>query len=192
MSKGGIYTSGVILEVEDLFQRQARELDPKKREALLHQIQEILPDSRDPRANLRARVYLGRRSTGRGAWDQHDPELRLLGALRGSQAQASVTIAARETRSRQRRCRARARGLRRVLAEDADHQAAGAAQHAGGDDTRRESRSGSRVSLHPRVRDGANPSNIRRNRCTAETGPAWIISVLVIWMPRNAPPTALR
>jgi peptide/nickel transport system substrate-binding protein len=44
VSKGGIYTSGVIPEVEDLFQRQARELDPKKREALLHQIQEILHD----------------------------------------------------------------------------------------------------------------------------------------------------
>src|SRR6516165_7599449 len=44
VSKGGIYTSGVSPEVEDLLQRQARELDPKKREALLHQIQEILHD----------------------------------------------------------------------------------------------------------------------------------------------------
>jgi peptide/nickel transport system substrate-binding protein len=44
VSKGGIYTSGVIPEVEDLFQRQARELDPKKREAQLHQIQGILHD----------------------------------------------------------------------------------------------------------------------------------------------------
>ena len=44
VSKGGIYTAGVIPEVEDLFQRQARELDPKKREALLHQIQAILHD----------------------------------------------------------------------------------------------------------------------------------------------------
>ena len=31
-------------EVEDLFERQARELDRKKREALLHQIQKILHD----------------------------------------------------------------------------------------------------------------------------------------------------
>jgi len=44
VSKGGVYTSGVIPEVENLFQRQARELDPKNREALLHQIQEILHD----------------------------------------------------------------------------------------------------------------------------------------------------
>ena len=44
VSKGGIYTAGVIPEVEDLFQRQAGELDPKKREAQLHQIQGILHD----------------------------------------------------------------------------------------------------------------------------------------------------
>ncbi len=42
VSKGGIYSYGVLPEVEDLFQRQARELDPKRREALLHQIQNIL------------------------------------------------------------------------------------------------------------------------------------------------------
>jgi peptide/nickel transport system substrate-binding protein len=44
VSRNGVYTSGVIPEVEDLFQRQARETDPKKREALLHQIQGILHD----------------------------------------------------------------------------------------------------------------------------------------------------
>ena len=42
VSKNGVYTSAVIPEVEDLFQRQARETDTKKREALLHQIQGIL------------------------------------------------------------------------------------------------------------------------------------------------------
>jgi peptide/nickel transport system substrate-binding protein len=44
VSKNGIYTAGVLPEVEDLFQRQARETDAKKREALLHQIQGILHD----------------------------------------------------------------------------------------------------------------------------------------------------
>jgi peptide/nickel transport system substrate-binding protein len=44
VSKGGAYTAGVIPEVEDLFQRQVRELDVKKREAMLHQIQQILYD----------------------------------------------------------------------------------------------------------------------------------------------------
>jgi len=44
VSKTGVYTAGVMPDVEDLFQRQARELDVKKREALLHQIQTILHD----------------------------------------------------------------------------------------------------------------------------------------------------
>jgi peptide/nickel transport system substrate-binding protein len=44
VSKGGVYTSGIMPDVEDLFQRQARETDVKKREALLHQIQQILRD----------------------------------------------------------------------------------------------------------------------------------------------------
>jgi peptide/nickel transport system substrate-binding protein len=44
VSRNGVYTSGVIPEVEDLFQRQARETDVKKREALVHQIQGILRD----------------------------------------------------------------------------------------------------------------------------------------------------
>jgi peptide/nickel transport system substrate-binding protein len=44
ISRNGVYTSGVIPEVEDLFQRQARETDVKKREQLIHQIQGILHD----------------------------------------------------------------------------------------------------------------------------------------------------
>jgi peptide/nickel transport system substrate-binding protein len=43
-TKGGMYAYGVLPEVEDLFQRQARELDRKKREEMLHQIQRILHD----------------------------------------------------------------------------------------------------------------------------------------------------
>ena len=42
VSKNGSYTSGVMPDVEDLFQRQARETDPKKREALIHQVQQLL------------------------------------------------------------------------------------------------------------------------------------------------------
>ena len=42
VSRNGVYTSGVMPDVEDLFQRQARETDVKKREALVHQIQQIL------------------------------------------------------------------------------------------------------------------------------------------------------
>ena len=44
VTKGGMYAYGVIPEVDDLFQRQARETDKKKREAMLVQIQRILFD----------------------------------------------------------------------------------------------------------------------------------------------------
>ena len=42
--KTGIYASGVVPEIEDLYARQARELDRKKRESMLHQIQQIMYD----------------------------------------------------------------------------------------------------------------------------------------------------
>ncbi len=42
VSKSGVYTAGTMPDVEDLFQRQARETDVKKREALIHQVQGIL------------------------------------------------------------------------------------------------------------------------------------------------------
>ncbi len=43
-TKEGRYAYGVLPEVEDLFQRQAKEIDRKKREEMLHQIQRILYD----------------------------------------------------------------------------------------------------------------------------------------------------
>ncbi len=42
--KGAPYAAGVVPEVQDLFERQARERDRKKREEMLHQIQRILND----------------------------------------------------------------------------------------------------------------------------------------------------
>ena len=43
-TKSGIYSSGSVPEIEDLYQRQAREMDRKKREAMLAQIQQIMHD----------------------------------------------------------------------------------------------------------------------------------------------------
>jgi len=40
-AKDGTYTWGSHPDMEDLYQQQARELDPKRREALLHQIQKL-------------------------------------------------------------------------------------------------------------------------------------------------------
>jgi peptide/nickel transport system substrate-binding protein len=44
VTKGGMYAYGSRPDIDDLFQRQAKELDQKKREALLHQIQKIVAD----------------------------------------------------------------------------------------------------------------------------------------------------
>jgi peptide/nickel transport system substrate-binding protein len=44
VTKGGAFSYGSLPEVDDLFRRQAGELDRKKREALLHQIQHILQE----------------------------------------------------------------------------------------------------------------------------------------------------
>jgi peptide/nickel transport system substrate-binding protein len=43
-TKGGTYAYGTLPEIDDLFQRQAKELDRKQREAQLHQIQKIVAD----------------------------------------------------------------------------------------------------------------------------------------------------
>src|SRR3989442_4566002 len=42
VTKNGVYAYGSLPEIDDLYIRQARELDPKKREDMLHQIQKIL------------------------------------------------------------------------------------------------------------------------------------------------------
>jgi peptide/nickel transport system substrate-binding protein len=42
--KGGIYVVGSVPEIDDMFQQQAHELDRKKRESILHQIQRIAHD----------------------------------------------------------------------------------------------------------------------------------------------------
>ncbi|MET0487186.1 MAG: ABC transporter substrate-binding protein [Candidatus Rokuibacteriota bacterium] len=43
-TKSGVYAYGSLPEIDDLYARQARELDPKKREAMVHQIQQIIRD----------------------------------------------------------------------------------------------------------------------------------------------------
>jgi len=44
VTKNGAFAFGSLPEVDDLFRRQAGELDRKKREALLHQLQRILQE----------------------------------------------------------------------------------------------------------------------------------------------------
>ncbi|HEV8583842.1 MAG TPA: ABC transporter substrate-binding protein [Methylomirabilota bacterium] len=44
-TKGGFYAYGSLPEIDDLFARQAKELDRKKREGYLHQIQKLVADN---------------------------------------------------------------------------------------------------------------------------------------------------
>jgi len=44
VTKNGAFAFGSLPEIDDLFRRQAKELDRKKREALLFQIQRILQE----------------------------------------------------------------------------------------------------------------------------------------------------
>ncbi|HTY78588.1 MAG TPA: ABC transporter substrate-binding protein [Candidatus Bathyarchaeia archaeon] len=41
-TRNGVYAYGSLPEIDDLYARQARELDPKKREAMVHDIQRII------------------------------------------------------------------------------------------------------------------------------------------------------
>src|SRR5258708_21341817 len=43
-TKNGVYAYGSLPEIDDLYSRQAPELDPKEREAMVHQIQQIIRD----------------------------------------------------------------------------------------------------------------------------------------------------
>src|SRR6266513_3657432 len=44
VTRNGIYAYGSLPEIDDLFQRQAKELDRKQREVLLHQIQKLVAE----------------------------------------------------------------------------------------------------------------------------------------------------
>jgi peptide/nickel transport system substrate-binding protein len=44
VTREGFYSYNLIPEAEDLYVRQSRELDRKKREAMLHQIQKLIVD----------------------------------------------------------------------------------------------------------------------------------------------------
>ena len=43
-TRNGFFAYGSLPEIDDLFQRQAKELDRRRREAMLHQIQKLIAD----------------------------------------------------------------------------------------------------------------------------------------------------
>ena len=91
MTKGGLYAYGSLPEIDDLFQRQAKELDRKQARG------PAAPDPEDRRrpgargADLPAGLHLGRRPARRGRRRRTDPGLPLRRALRGPQAEVGLS-----------------------------------------------------------------------------------------------------
>ena len=88
VTKTGIYAYGIAPELEDLYLRQAKELDRKQREALLHQLQKAVADRVAHRAHLPAGLPLRRRAARRGIRSRPHPGLPLFRARRGLEGQA--------------------------------------------------------------------------------------------------------
>ena len=93
--KGGTYVYGSYPDIDALFQQQAAELDAKKREAMLHKIQQLVHERTiyAPSWQLAFINGAGPRVGGIGARPDRRP--RLLGALRGRDAGGQITASRR-------------------------------------------------------------------------------------------------
>ena len=89
VTKNGAFAYGALPEVDDLFRRQARELDHKKREALLHQIQKHPARAGGPGAHLSPGLSHRRRAAGGRHHGHRHPRL-LHVAVRGPEAPPAV------------------------------------------------------------------------------------------------------
>ena len=90
---GGAYVYGSYPDIDSLFKDQAAELDRKKREALLHKIQQLMHEK-----VMHIPIWELAFINGQGPRVQESglashPRPRLLGALRGRAAQGEVTAA---------------------------------------------------------------------------------------------------
>ncbi len=87
---GGAYVYGSYPDIDSLFKDQAAELDRKKREALLHRIQQLMHEKVMSHPDVGAGLHQRPRPARAGVRSRADPRPRLLGALRGREAQAQV------------------------------------------------------------------------------------------------------
>ena len=104
-STGGAYVYGSYPDIDALFKDQAAELDRKKREALLHKIQQLMHEKAMSHPDLGARVHQRPRPARAGVRPRPHPRPRLLGALRGREAQGEVTARRARRLLRRRRMR---------------------------------------------------------------------------------------
>ena len=79
---GGTFTYGSYPDLDALFVKQAGELDYKRREAILHQMQQIVQRARDLRSDLATRLHQRRGSARRRVGLRAHPRLPLHRTLR--------------------------------------------------------------------------------------------------------------
>ena len=91
VAAGGTFTYGTYPDIEGLIREQASELDAKKREAVLHRIQQLIHDKAMVVAHLGAGLHQRARTPGGGVGPHPDHQPRLLRAVRGREAQGQVT-----------------------------------------------------------------------------------------------------
>ncbi len=89
MTRGGMYAYGSLPEIDELFQRQARELDRKQREALLHQIQKMVVDQVQVAPIFQQAFLWGIGPRVDAVHRGNDPGLPLRGPRRGAEAQVT-------------------------------------------------------------------------------------------------------
>src|SRR5437879_5900835 len=91
VAAGGTFTYGTYPDLEGLIQEQASEMDGKKREAILHRIQQLIPRQGDGRPHLGAGLPQRARAARGGIGPHPDHQPRLLRPLRGREAQGQVS-----------------------------------------------------------------------------------------------------
>ena len=88
--KGGTYVYGNYPDIDALFQQQAAELDRKKREAILHKVQQLVHERTIYAPIWQLAFINGAGPTRGGVGPRPDRRPRLLGALRGRHAEGQV------------------------------------------------------------------------------------------------------
>ena len=89
-ASSGAYAYGAYPDIDGLFREQASELDPKKREAIVQRIQQLMHDKVMFLPVWQLSTLIGLRSARGRAGARAHHRLSLVGAVRGREAQGEV------------------------------------------------------------------------------------------------------
>ena len=91
VAAGGTYVYGSYPDIDGLFREQAAELDRKRREAMLHRIQQLMHEKAMYAPIWELGLHQRPGPAGGGVGARAHPRPRVLGALRGREAQGQVS-----------------------------------------------------------------------------------------------------